>query len=169
MTLANWAAAAEIVSSAGIFASLVSLNFQFRESKKRDEREAAFELLRSFQTVEFTKILMAINDLPPGLSKKEMDERFGDDVPLLSAFFGTWESLGIMVHRGQVDLDLVCDFFSGPILQAWAVAERYAEDMRQDFARETLLEWFQWLAERVKACELRESPIPAYIEHKNSQ
>ena len=35
------------------------------------------------------------------------------------AWEGTWESLGIMVFKRQLSLDLVADFFSHPILQSW--------------------------------------------------
>ena len=167
MTLTDWAAIAEIVGVAGIFASLVYLNIQFRQSKKGDEREAAFELIRSFQTVEFTKIMQKTFDIPVGMSKAELDDRLGDDLPMLYAYFATWESLGIMVQRRQIGLDLVCDFFSHPILHAWNIAETYVGELRHDLGRDTPWEWFQWLAEKVRDHEAIVDPTPAYIEHKD--
>ena len=167
MTLTDWAAIAEIVGVATILASLVYLNIQFRQAKKSDEREAAFELIRSFQTPEFAKILQVTFDLPAGLSRKDLDIRLGNDLPTFYAYLATWESLGIMVHRRQIALDLACDFFSHPILHCWAVTENYVADLRQDLGRDTPWEWFQWLAERVKDHESRQQPIPAYVEFKN--
>lgn len=167
MTLTDWASVAEIAGVAGIFASLVYLNVQLRQSKKNDERDAAFELIRSFQTVEFTKIMQATFDVPAGLSREELDSRFADDLPMLYAYFATWESLGIMVHRGQISLDLVCDFFSHPILHTWSIAEHYVGELRKDLGRDTPWEWFQWLAERVDDHERGIRPVPAYVQHKN--
>ena len=167
MTLTDWASVAEIAGVAGILASFVYLNIQFRQSKKSDERETAFELIRSFQTAEFTKILQATYDLPHGLSRKDLDSRFGDDLPALYSYFATWESLGIMVQRGQISLDLVCDFFSHSILQSWAIAENYVTELRQDLDRDTPWEWFQWLAERVRDHESNTQPVPAYVEFKD--
>jgi len=167
VTLADWAAVAEIVGVVTILASLVYLNIQFRQAKKNDERDAAFELIRSFQTPEFTKMMQFTFDLPVGLSRGDLDARLGDDLPAFYAFLATWESLGIMVHRRQIGLDLVCDFFSHPIRHSWAVADTYVMGLRKDLQRETPWEWFQWLAERVKDYESREQPVPAYIEFKN--
>ena len=167
MTLSEWASVAEIVGVSGILASLISLNVQFRQSKKRDEREAAFELIRSFQTVEFTKIMLSTFDVPAGLSRQELDERFGGDMPALLAYFATWESLGIMVHRRQIELELVCDFFSHPILDSWNMAESYVTELRDDLGRDTPWEWFQWLAEKVAVHESQKPPSPAFVEHKN--
>ncbi len=164
MTLADWGAIAEMAGVAGILASLIYLNIQYRQSKMHDEREAAFELIRSFQTVEFTRMLQVTYDLPAGLSRKELEARINDELPLLFSYFATWESLGIMVQRRQVSLDLVCDFFSHSILQAWAVMDTYVGELRQEMGRDTIWEWFQWLAERVKDHESRLAPIPAYVE-----
>ena len=35
----------------------------------------------------------------------------------------TWESLGILVFRGEVSLDLVDDFFSGAVELSWRKSE----------------------------------------------
>jgi hypothetical protein len=167
MTLSDLGAIAEMVGGAGILASLIYLNIQFRQTKKSDEREAAFELIRSFQTIEFTRMLQVTYDLPVGLPRKELDRRIGDELPMLYSYFATWESLGIMVQRRQINLDLVCDFFSHSILQSWAVMELYIAELRQEMERDTIWEWFQWLAERVKEQESTEAPIPAYVEFRN--
>lgn len=104
--------------------------------------------------------------LPAGLSRKEFDDRIGAELPMLYSYFATWESLGIMVQRRQVSLELVCDFFSHSILQSWAVMESYVEELRREMGRDTIWEWLQWLAERVKEQESLQKPIPAYVEFR---
>ena len=84
----------------------------------------------------------------------------------LLAFLATWESIGILVHRRQIDLDLVADFFSHPILRSWDVAQRYVEEFRRDMERDTPWEWFQWLAERIREHERRAPPRPAYEQYR---
>jgi hypothetical protein len=59
----------------------------------------------------------------------------------------TWETLGILVFHREVTLDLVDDFFSGPILVSWQKLKIYSEECRHTLKRETFNEWFQWLAE----------------------
>ena len=166
MLLDDLAAMAEVAGVVGILASLVYLNIQFRQSKKNDEREAAFQMIRSFQTAEFSQMLRASYDLPAGLTRKGLDEHLGGDLSALYMYFATWESLGIMVRRRQISLDLVCDFFSHSILQAWHISETYVLELRKDLGRETPWEWFQWLAETVSEFESRQKPVPAYVEFK---
>jgi hypothetical protein len=60
----------------------------------------------------------------------------------------TWESLGVMFFRGEVTIDLIDDFFSGPSLISWRKLNVFVEEDRRALDRNTVSEWFQWLAER---------------------
>src|SRR5204863_218775 len=60
----------------------------------------------------------------------------------------SFESLGVLVFRRQLDLQLVDDFVSGSLVLSWRKLERYVIEERAARGRDTLLEWFQWLAER---------------------
>jgi hypothetical protein len=85
----------------------------------------------------------------------------------LCAMMTTWESLGILVQRGQVDLPMVDDFFSGPIVLSWRKLQRYTDEQRAELDRQTIWEWFQWLAERMQERESATPPVPAHIEHRH--
>ena len=79
----------------------------------------------------------------------------------------TWESLGVLVFRGEIDLQLIDDFFSGPIRISWRRLERHVMGEREETGRETINEWFQWLNERLEEMESIEAPVPAHVEHRN--
>jgi hypothetical protein len=72
-----------------------------------------------------------------------------------------------MVFRREVTLDLVDDFFSGPILTSWQKLKVYSEECRRTLKRETFNEWFHWLAERMSEREKLSPPVPAYIGHRD--
>lgn len=163
----NLGSIGEFAGAIGVIATLAYLGVQIRQTRKSNERDAAIELIRSFQTPEFTRMLQRSFDMPVGLTRQEFETRYSEDLALLYSYFATWESLGIMVQRRQISLELVCDFFSHPILHAWRVWEVYVTDLRKDLERDTPWEWFQWLAEQVALRESTEPSIPAYIEHKN--
>jgi len=55
----------------------------------------------------------------------------------------TWESLGILVHRGEVDLQMIDDFFSGPIIVSWRKLENHVLGERAEVGRETINGWLQ--------------------------
>ena len=78
----------------------------------------------------------------------------------------TWESLGILVYRGEVDLDLVDEFFSGPIKVSWRKLQGHVLGEREMLGRETIEEWFQWLTERLAERESERPRVPAHIAHK---
>ncbi|MCJ7513487.1 MAG: DUF4760 domain-containing protein [Anaerolineales bacterium] len=66
---------------------------------------------------------------------------------------GTWERLGVLVTRGEIDLPMVDDACSGPIVQSWQELERCIKEFAACLHRETAMEWFEWLAERMMESE----------------
>jgi hypothetical protein len=151
------------------FAVVVGVGFaiiQVKQFKLNKRREAALVLLHSFQTPSFAKALNLVYKLPDGLSKRQIEDQLGDDFHLVYALMTTWESLGILVYRGEIDLDMIDDFFSGPILISWNKLKGHIIEERSLLGRDTIEEWFQWLMERLLEQELKEPAIPAYIAHK---
>ena len=107
---------------------------------------------------------MLIYRLPDGLSEKEeIEESLGGDLHFVYALTTTWESLGILLCRREIDMDLVDDFFSGPIAVSWRKLQGYFFGEREATGRETIGEWFQWLAERFAERESATTPVPAHI------
>jgi hypothetical protein len=135
----------------GIVFGLVNLrNFQI--SRKR---ESALLMLNSFQTTEFVKGIRIVFELPP------------DKFLAVYSLIGAWERLGSLVFRREIDITPVDDAYSGPIIQSWEKLERYVLDFRQWMQRDTAMEWFQWLAERMRERESGAPPTPAYLAHRH--
>jgi hypothetical protein len=137
---------------------------QYQASRKR---ESAIMMLNSFQTSEFVRGLLFIFDLPEEAGKAEIDQLPADQFLALYMVIGTWERLGVLVYRREIDLELVDDAFSGPIVQSWQKLGRYIQEFRAHLHRETAMEWFQWLAERMMERETTSQPVPAYIAHRD--
>ena len=85
------------------------------------------------------------------------------------AILTSWEALGILLYRKEVSIDLVDDFFSGPIVVSWRKLSRYIAELRRDAQRDTYFEWVQWLAERMMEREKQTPPVPAHIAHHDWQ
>jgi hypothetical protein len=139
---------------------------QLRLGQRLREREVALEILRLIQTPDFARALRLMYDLEPGLSRDQVEERLGDQMHFVYSMMISWESLGVLVYRRQLDLQLVDDFVSGSLLLSWRKLERYVKEERAARGRDTLLEWFQWLAERMIERESRTPVVPAYEAHK---
>jgi hypothetical protein len=138
---------------------------QLRHARLAREREVALEILRLLQTPDFARALRLMYELEPGLSRAEVEKRLGDEMHYVYSMMISWESLGVLVYRRQIDLQLVDDFVSGSLLLSWRKLERYVKEERAARGRDTLLEWFQWLAERMIERESESPVVPAYEAH----
>lgn len=148
--------AANLAEVLGVFIVLVGSAFaiiQLMHLRQQRRDMAAIELARSFQSPEFGQALRLLMSLPPGLSGDELEEHgeaFLDAAMLVSL---TVESVGIMVHRGVVEFDMVWGLMGGLVLGAWERVEGWATEVRREQGREKFGEWFQWLADRMRECE----------------
>jgi hypothetical protein len=141
---------------------------EWHQHKKRQLRESALELLHSSNHPPFAKALLLVYALPDeGLSKQQIEDRLGPELHLVYALTTTWESLGVLVHRREIDLALVSEFFSGPIRISWRKLRNYYIEEWALQQRETIGEWFQWLAERLGASEVVSDRVPAHVAHRN--
>lgn len=147
----------------GVVFGLLNIR-QFQASRRR---ESAIMMLNSFQTSDFVKGLLTIFELPDDASKADLDQLPPEQFLAVYLVIGTWERLGILVYRREIDLDLVEDAFSGPIVQSWRKLEKYLQDFRTQQNRATAMEWFQWLAERIGEREAITEPTPAYLAHRD--
>ena len=159
---------ANLINAIAVTAGVIFAAVQIRQYRQRRQRDAMLELVRSFQSPAFTAAYRRVLSLPDGADAAKIREVLGPDgedaVYLVSL---TWESLGVLVYRRQVTLDLVDDFFSGPLVICWRKLKVYSEEWRRTLNRETGNEWFHWLAERMLEREKTSPPIPAYVAHRH--
>ena len=134
---------------------------------KQRARESALQMLHSFRTPEFLLAVDLVFALPEGLSKKQIDERLGERVTSILVLFGTFESLGVLVYRRDIDIALVEDFFSGILVLSGKKLQRYIDEMRNLGGRKTYYEWYQWLYEQVGKRELNAPATPAFVAHRD--
>jgi hypothetical protein len=156
-----------ILSTSAIVAAGIFAGVQLRLYNKQRARDAALQLVHSFRTPEFLRAVNVVFDLPPGLSKKELEDRLGDQLVDLLVMFGTFENLGILVFRREIELQLVEDFFSGVIMLSGKKLNRYLVEVREVGNRQTYYEWFQWLYEQLEKRERNAPPVPAYIAFRD--
>jgi hypothetical protein len=140
---------------------------QLRQYQRDRKREGALLVVHSLQTREFLAGLNELLAIPDGLGKPALEQLVGDVIGKIHLVTATWERVGILVFHRELPLDVVDDAFSGPIMVSWKKLEQYVHDLRAEQNRETWLEWFQWLAERMMDRESDAPPTPAFIAHKD--
>lgn len=136
---------------------------QLRYHRASNQTNAMLELVHRFQTPEFARAMRTLFEIRNESTDITVYSVIERDPGLVYDLMATWESLGILVYRGEVSLDMVDDFFSGPIAISWEVLADYVVEERKEMQRDTMWEWFQWLAERMQERESIRPPIPAYV------
>jgi hypothetical protein len=159
---------ANLINAIAVTAGVIFAAAQIREFRRQRRRQSMYTLVQTFQSADFTKALRRIIDLPDNLDRAAIRAEVGPEGEDAIYFVTTtWETIGVLVFQKELTLDLVDDFFSGPLIISWQKLARYLEDVRRDWNRETLFEWFQWLAERMIEREKSSNPVPAHIAHRD--
>jgi hypothetical protein len=163
----DWSMTLNLVNTAAVTLGVLFGGYQLLELRRQRRRDSILNLVRSFQSADFTAALGRVNTLPDGARLKDIRRTLGptgrDQVFLIGL---TWESLGVLAARGEVDLDTIDDFFRGAIVISWRKLRVFVEEDRRELERDTVWEWFQWLAERIAEREQRHRPVPAHLSRR---
>src|SRR5918996_1613189 len=104
---------ANLINALAVTGALIFAAAQIGYYRQRRRRETMLELVRSFQSPAFTSAFRRVLSLPDDATTQQIREKLGPDgeevVYLVTL---TWESLGVMLFRGEVTIDLLDDFFS---------------------------------------------------------
>lgn len=159
---------ANLINALAVTAGVIFAAVQIRDYRRQQQRDSMSALVRSFQTPSFAHSLRRVSSLPDNVAREQIPALLGaDGEDHVYALLTSWEALGILLHRKEITIDLVDDFFSGPIIVSWRKLSRYVEAMRAEAKRDTYFEWVQWLAERMMEREAKTPPIPAHIAHRD--
>jgi hypothetical protein len=133
----------------------------------RDRKERlTLEILRHFQTREFSELALFITSHDPPSSQKEFQSLPSGDQIFFFQFGQEMESLGILVAERLIDLDLVDKTLGSLVTTAWMRYKTVFKDIREKQPDPFLGEYFQWLAERINE-RMRENPRKPFHEtHK---
>ena len=159
---------ANLINAFAVTAGVIFAATQIRDYRRQRKRDAMLNLVRSFQSPTFARGLRRIVELPDGATADEIRKNLGaEGEDLLVHVTATWETIGVLLFHGELSIDIIDDFFSGPILISWKKLGPYTVDIRRQYDRETWSEWFQWLAERMIEREKKSPPTPAHIAHRD--
>src|SRR6266849_3464249 len=140
---------ANLINAVAVTAGVIFAATQIRDYRRQRKRDSMLALVRSFQSPTFAKGLRRVIELPDDASAEKIREILGPEgEDLMVHVTATWETIGVLLFHGELTIDIIDDFFSGPILISWRKLLPYTIDIRQQHQRDTWSEWFQWLAER---------------------
>lgn len=156
-----WGPALQAVETAAVVIGVAFGLVQLRQLRHQREVQAGLELLTPLQSPEITEALLVIHDLPDDLPGDELRKRLGAQYKSTMATLGLFESLGPIVARGHIPIDMYAEFYRGPTILCWRKFRRFIMEERGE-GWPTLFEWLQWLAERMEERRSHDTDVPAY-------
>lgn len=146
-TLANLAEILGAIIVVGGFAFGFAQLQQYRLQRRA---AAAIELARSFQNAQLARALRLVLSLPANVDAAALRARGSEykDAAMLVSL--TVESVGMMVHRRMVSLEMVWELMGGVLLGAWGRLEHWTHQIREEHGSDKFNEWMQWLADQLQ-------------------
>ena len=163
-TLANLA---EVLGALVVIGGVVFAVVQIRQFQRQRLEVAALDLMRAWQSPEFTRAFSIIQSLPDKLSAEDLRTHSGDAEAMAMVIGNTFESIGVMVHRRILPLSIVDELMGGAVVYLWEKLERWTRELREEQSRESVYEWFQWLAEHLRDQPDFQSGDPAHIAFRD--
>lgn len=157
---------AEILGGLAVIFGIGFAALEFRRYKAAENREAAAGLARSFQTPQLAAAIRVLLELPEPFDRAVYEDLPEADKDLIWLLLSSFESIGILVYRGDLSLELVDDFFSIPIVQGWEKLAPYVEDLRDELHGPQSWEWYQWLHDRLAERHRKTPRVPGHVRHK---
>lgn len=146
MTLGNAANIAELVGGIVVVGGLAFAIVQLAQLRRQRREMAAIELARSFSNPVFARALEHVLKLQPGMTTEELRQLEDESREAMMLLSLTFESVGIMVHRRIVDIDIVWELMGGVVITAWERIRPWAMYQRDRSGRGKFNEWIEWLA-----------------------
>ena len=157
----SWVVALQAIETVAVTAGVTFALVQLRQLRIQREIQAGIELLRPLQSPECAEVIMLIYDLPDDLEGNELREPLGKNYGAALSVLDMFESLGPLVARGHVPVEMYSVFCRGITVLCWKKGRRYIEEERKR-GWPNFYEWLHWLAEQMEEREALSKDIPAF-------
>jgi hypothetical protein len=156
----------QAVEASAVAIGVVFGLFQLRQLRLQREVLAGIELLHPLQAPQAAEALMTIHGLPNGLTGDQLHRELGDRFPSVMGVLALLESLGPLIARGHLPIEMYADSYRGVTIICWRKMRPFIEKRRsEDWPN--LFEWLQWLAERMEQRADPSGDIPAFERFKS--
>ena len=144
-TLANYA---EILGVVSVIAGIIFAIVQLRQFRNQRTQLAAVELIRAWQTPEFTKALKTLQMLPDSAQPGSLRDQSADLENMAFVVGMFFEGVGVMVYLKLIHLDIVDDLMGGVTRVVWTKLSVWVEDWRTE-RNPRAYEWWEWLNQQL--------------------
>ena len=155
-----------LISTVAIVLALVFAGVQVREANQARRDQAAVMLLQSVQGDTWTRATNALAQLPADATAEQVDAAGEWATAAIMDFGIRLETIGYMVFSRLVSPDKVDDLIGGVVLMFWSRSKGWIERERSRSGNPKLLEWCEWLADRIGERRTTLGHEPAHQKHR---
>lgn len=119
---------------------------QMKQMRQQRRDAAAIAFLDSVQDGEFARAYMRVLQLPDDISLDDLRERETKYEEAAIFLATNFETVGLMVFRDLVEFGIVRDLIGDAVVAIWKKLNRWTFDLREQQGRDTVFDWFEWLA-----------------------
>ena len=164
----RWAWVFDFVTMLAVVVGLSFGAMELRQLGDAQEGQAVLELYRTIQTSDYIRGSSLIIALPETPSPEELRALDGtEEGDLMLQVRLTFEGLGFLVYRRDVDIEWIDELFRFMILTSWDKFEALTIEERELRDYPAQMEWHQWLTERLRERAGGASPTPAYEAYRD--
>src|SRR5512135_1173533 len=128
-TLANLA---QVLGAVAVLAAIVFGVAQIRHFRQQRRAALAVELMRSIQDTEFTRSLRVLLSLPVGATAADVRARGVQLEDHVWAIAAKYETLGYLVYRGIMPIELVEELVGGVGVHLWERLRPWTLEVRKE-------------------------------------
>lgn len=144
---------AEILGGLAVIGGIIFGVAQLRLFQRQRADRAAVEVMRSMLSEHFPSAYRLLNHLPDGVSVAEVREMGPEYEDAVFAIATVFETLGFMVYEGVIPLRVVRELVGGVALAMWRKVGPYAAELAESEDQARLVEWYEWLVDRLEELE----------------
>ena len=147
-----------VLTGLGIIGAIVYYTLTLRNATKTRQAQLFMSIYNRFHEVEFWKHLQEIRQWE-WESLEEYYEKYDSNPEMAAKWVSIgsfFEGMGVMVKRNLIDVTVVDDLMSGPLMGLWQKWEPTILEQRRRRNMPTMWEWYEYLYEEVRKVSERE-------------
>ena len=141
---------AEVLGGAAVIGGVIFGLAQLRLYHRERQDRAAIEVVRSMLSQHFPSSYRLMTHLPDGVTLAQVRAKGPQYEEAVFAMATVFETLGFMVYRGVVSLDVARNLIGGVCVSMWRKLETYLREVSRTEGQERVVEWWEWLVDRLE-------------------
>ena len=155
---------AEIIGAGTIITGLLFGWFQLRSFRIQQRDAVAINLAQTFYNQDLARALTLLQPVPDGVTLEELRARGDEYVNAAITVTTSFETMGLLVHKGVASMSLVLDLAGGIVATMNRKLRTWQNDIRREQNQPSWGEWFEWLGDQAE--RYKQGKEPAHVLYK---